>query len=345
MSGGGVRVSIPSNVRKMIQNIKEITGNHSEEEIYAMLKDCSMDPMKLLRSFFFRHMNSRESGDARWKPGMQGRGSRGGRVNFSARHTSHDAGGGRNSGPARDGGTNQAAEKEDGTSLPAPQEKSRETSLSVSSAAVVANGATGEPSGSNSEIDASDLPSGSGISQNEVTSSPIAVICFSSSDPVLVPSNDSWLPGTVGTIKREVGSHRAVESDAVIPAEKSASETGIPFLQGKIPGKSQVGKGQLSESSQPSSASIHGGSSGSRPSSNYSSRSQQVIGPQKVRSKLLRAEFEFSSSKVCLLNSNNLKTYIARLEEEINYYKNALEEINNDIGFHKGFDYYLYVIG
>ncbi|XP_021648944.2 GBF-interacting protein 1-like isoform X2 [Hevea brasiliensis] len=347
MSGGGVRVSIPSNVRKMIQNIKEITGNHSEEEIYAMLKDCSMDPnetaQKLLLQDPFHevkkkrgrrkeHMNSRESGDARWKPGMQGRGSRGGRVNFSARHTSHDAGGGRNSGPARDGGTNQAAEKEDGTSLPAPQEKSRETSLSVSSAAVVANGATGEPSGSNSEIDASDLPSGSGISQNEVTSSPIAVskfgskmspidadktltiafgagdshseplpsssnslvsvtltssstVCFSSSDPVLVPSNESWLPGTVGTIKREVGSHRAVvESDAVIPAEKSASESGIPFLQGKIPGKSQVGKGQLSESSQPSSASIHGGSSGSRPSSNYSSRSQQVIGPQKVGS-------------------------------------------------------------
>ncbi|KAJ0500386.1 putative GBF-interacting protein [Helianthus annuus] len=40
----GSRVSIPNNVRKMIQNIKEITGNHSEDEIYAMLKDCSMDP-------------------------------------------------------------------------------------------------------------------------------------------------------------------------------------------------------------------------------------------------------------------------------------------------------------
>lgn len=44
MSGGGSRFSIPGKTRKMIQNIKEITGNHSEEEIYAMLKDCSMDP-------------------------------------------------------------------------------------------------------------------------------------------------------------------------------------------------------------------------------------------------------------------------------------------------------------
>ncbi|EEF30185.1 conserved hypothetical protein [Ricinus communis] len=44
MSNIGVRASIPSNVRKTIQDIKEITGNHSEEEIYAMLRDCSMDP-------------------------------------------------------------------------------------------------------------------------------------------------------------------------------------------------------------------------------------------------------------------------------------------------------------
>uniref|UniRef100_A0A7C8YFQ8 GBF-interacting protein 1 N-terminal domain-containing protein n=1 Tax=Opuntia streptacantha TaxID=393608 RepID=A0A7C8YFQ8_OPUST len=43
-NSGGSRVSIPNSVRKTIQDIKEITGNHSEEDIYAMLKDCSMDP-------------------------------------------------------------------------------------------------------------------------------------------------------------------------------------------------------------------------------------------------------------------------------------------------------------
>ncbi|GMY06632.1 flocculation protein flo11-like [Fagus crenata] len=32
------------NMKKTIQNIKEITGNHSEYKIYAMLKECSMDP-------------------------------------------------------------------------------------------------------------------------------------------------------------------------------------------------------------------------------------------------------------------------------------------------------------
>jgi hypothetical protein len=44
MSGTGFRASIPNSVKKMIQNIKEITGNHSDEDIYAMLKECSMDP-------------------------------------------------------------------------------------------------------------------------------------------------------------------------------------------------------------------------------------------------------------------------------------------------------------
>ncbi|XP_065873634.1 GBF-interacting protein 1-like isoform X2 [Euphorbia lathyris] len=338
MSGGGVRVSIPNNVRKMIQNIKEITGNHSEEEIYAMLKDCSMDPnetaQKLLLQDPFHEVkrkrdkkkeisNSRESGETRTKASIQGRGSRGGRGNFSTRYTPHDASGGRNSGPTRDNVSNQAVEK--GTrSFSASQETSKETSPSASSAGVVTNGATGEASGSTIEMHCSDLPRGS---QSEVAFSPIVVdklgskvasidaekppniafgdvqgeptsssndsvpvtaallstVCFSSSDPVLVPSNDSRLPGTVGTIKREVGNHRIVgESTAVIPAEKSASEIGTTFLQGKMPNKSQVGKGQLSDSSQPLSASAHGGSSGSRPSSNYSNRSQQVIGLQKA---------------------------------------------------------------
>lgn len=44
MSGSGFRASIPNSVKKTIQNIKEITGNHSDEDIYAMLKECSMDP-------------------------------------------------------------------------------------------------------------------------------------------------------------------------------------------------------------------------------------------------------------------------------------------------------------
>jgi hypothetical protein len=54
MSGGGFRVSIPNSVRKTIQDIKEITGNHSEEEIYAMLKDCNMDPNETAQKLLFQ---------------------------------------------------------------------------------------------------------------------------------------------------------------------------------------------------------------------------------------------------------------------------------------------------
>lgn len=45
-----------------------------------------------------------------------------------------------------------------------------------------------------------------------------SAVCFSSSDPVLVPSNDSRFPGAVGAIKREVGGQRP-------PAELNVANT------------------------------------------------------------------------------------------------------------------------
>lgn len=61
----------------------------------------------------------------------------------------------------------------------------------------------------------------------------------------------------------------------------AASEIGSSQAQGKVASKTQgVGKSQLADLSHPSSTSTHG-SSGSRPSSNYSSRSQQSVGTQK----------------------------------------------------------------
>ncbi|KAK9091823.1 hypothetical protein Syun_026734 [Stephania yunnanensis] len=52
------RVSIPNSIRKTIQNIKEITGNHSDDEIYAMLRECSMDPNDTAHNLL-----SQEAGD------------------------------------------------------------------------------------------------------------------------------------------------------------------------------------------------------------------------------------------------------------------------------------------
>jgi len=41
--GGAVAVEIPASTKKVVQDLKEVVGN-SEEEIYAMLKECNMDP-------------------------------------------------------------------------------------------------------------------------------------------------------------------------------------------------------------------------------------------------------------------------------------------------------------
>ncbi|KAK9285319.1 hypothetical protein L1049_024510 [Liquidambar formosana] len=350
MSGGGFRVSIPNSVRKTIQNLKEITGNHSEEEIYAMLKECSMDPnetaQKLLLQDTFHevkrkrdrrkeNLNNKESAEPRWRPSMQGRGSRGGRGNNSSRYVPHDFGGGRNSASGRENGISQVSEK--GVALsPLPisqEEKSKETTPPASSVAIIANGPTSVASGNTSVKNAPHLSGRSGVQPeasstvdiNKLGSAPplppsvdanknltiafgtgdthgkpapssstsaasmtpasLSPVCFSSSDPVLVPSHDARLPDPVGTIKREMGSQRT--PDAIIPADSklaaAASEIGSSFVQGKMPGKSQGnGKNQIIESSQHLSSSTHGSSSVSRPSSNYNSRSQQVIGPLKV---------------------------------------------------------------
>lgn len=124
----GGAVSIPASVRKIIQDIKEIAGNHSDEEIYAMLKDCNMDPNETAQKLLFQdpfhevkrkrdkrkeqNANSRDSGDTRSRPSNQGRGGRGaGRGNYLPRYISYDAGGGRGSNMARENGGHQSVNK------------------------------------------------------------------------------------------------------------------------------------------------------------------------------------------------------------------------------------------
>ncbi|KAJ1431779.1 UBA-like superfamily [Sesbania bispinosa] len=342
MSGGGFRASIPSSVRKTIQNIKEITGNHSDEDIYAMLKECSMDPnetaQKLLLQDTFHevkrkrdrrkeNVNNRESVEPRGRPGTQGRGLRGGRGNFSHHSVSQDASGSKNSVTGKDNGAHQVTEKVAPPLSGSQEITSKGKSSGTSSAPIIANGPTSVASGTTSGVSpspssarsgdnmgpssgdnnnlSSALPSessnkvatvasGSGStpsSSNYSGSGPASssAVYFSSSDPVLVPSDDSWFPGAVGAIKREVGSpHPLGESNAVNSAENkltAASETGSSSVQGKTQGKSQgVAKNHISEMSPTSSTVTHGSPSASRPSSNYSSRSQPLSGPQKAGS-------------------------------------------------------------
>ncbi|GMP53232.1 hypothetical protein CsSME_00018757 [Camellia sinensis var. sinensis] len=281
----GARVSIPNSVRKMIQNIKEITGNHSEEEIYAMLKECSMDPnetaQKLLLQDTFHevkrkrdrrkeNLSNKEPTELRWRTGMQGRGSRGGRGNYS-RHILNDARGGRNSAPGKENVINQVTDKDVGLSyLPTSQEtNNKEITPATSTLSVIPNGPTAVAPGSAGVLHAGNLSSGCLVNQSEgssavgfsklggppplphlvdakenpsiefgtghtqrqpMTSSsgsstagtqaPSTGDYFSASDPVLVPSHDSRLPGAMGAIKREVGSQRTpVEQISLVPSE------------------------------------------------------------------------------------------------------------------------------
>ncbi|CAL0307347.1 unnamed protein product [Lupinus luteus] len=127
-AGGGssnYRVPIPDNVRKTIHNIREITGKqHTDDEIYAVLRDCSMDPnetaQKLLYLDTFHEvkrrrdrnkegLSSRASGDSRSKQGGQGRGGRGASRGYSSDF--HDGGGMRNPAIRKENGVNHIAER------------------------------------------------------------------------------------------------------------------------------------------------------------------------------------------------------------------------------------------
>ncbi|KAE8708087.1 hyphally regulated cell wall protein 3-like isoform X2 [Hibiscus syriacus] len=274
MSGGGFRVSsIPNSVRKTIQNIKEITGNHSEDEIYAVLKECSMDPnetaQRLLLQDPFRevkrkrdrkkeNLNNKESAESRWRPGSQGRGTRGGRGNFPPRYAAETVVS-KSSGLGRDNGMNQVAEKGSDQSLSTLQEtKPKESTQIASPVSAMANGPTGvvaetfsaparkaanppqenssvgnsEYRGAPSPVDAINKPGiafGSGDMSGQpaegssdcfMSTAPTSssAICFSSSEPELVPSNFPQLLGTSDTIKGE-NNQASTEPNTVIPTE------------------------------------------------------------------------------------------------------------------------------
>ncbi|KAA8526638.1 hypothetical protein F0562_008159 [Nyssa sinensis] len=235
----GARVSIPNSVRKTIQNIKEITGDHSEEEIYAMLKECSMDPnetaQKLLHQDTFHEVkrkrdrrkensNNKESAESRWKPGMQGRGSRAGRGNYSARYISHDSAGGKNSALGKENGLNQVSEKGVGlSSLPTSQEtKNKETTPTASSETVITNGPIGIASGSTSVVHGTHLSAGSVMKQSE-EDSPIDINKLGGSRPLSPPIDAKENP----TIAFGTGdTHGQLTPSS---SDNSASKTQVPL--------------------------------------------------------------------------------------------------------------------
>ncbi|OIT02241.1 PREDICTED: GBF-interacting protein 1-like isoform X1 [Nicotiana attenuata] len=130
MSTGGSM--IPSNVGKTIHDIKEIAGGkHSDDDIYAMLKECNMDPndtaQKLLYLDTFHEVkrkrdrkkakaSNQTSEGYRWMSGMQRRGARNGRERISANYITDDASGRRHI--KKENGVNSLKDRSSTTSMP-----------------------------------------------------------------------------------------------------------------------------------------------------------------------------------------------------------------------------------
>nr|XP_012568729.1 GBF-interacting protein 1-like isoform X3 [Cicer arietinum]XP_012568730.1 GBF-interacting protein 1-like isoform X4 [Cicer arietinum] len=237
--GGGSRVPIPNNVRKIIHDIREITGKqHTDEEIYAVLKECSMDPnetaQKLLYLDTFHEvrrrrdrkkegLRSRVSEESRSKQRGQGRGARGASGGYSSNFP--DGGGGRNLAVRRENGIHRTAERTHATSTQpdlqkrtntAPQSQTTSGSADAPhSAANQSNGksghgtldqsliATSSPTQTFGSVTRADQQKSLSSSDHSETS--VSGVYPSSSDPVLAPSI-SRNPGVGGAISREVGS-------------------------------------------------------------------------------------------------------------------------------------------
>ncbi|XP_015080866.1 GBF-interacting protein 1-like isoform X2 [Solanum pennellii] len=287
MSTGVSRVIIPSNVRKTIDDIKEIAaGKHTDEDIYAMLKECNMDPndtaQKLLYLDTFHEVkrkrdrkktkgSSQTFDDYRWPmSGMQRR-ARDGREIISANYitdSKYGASTGDVSGRRyikKENGVNNSKDRISKVSKP-PARKTEDASIHPSKefAVEVAGDDPGHVSRVTSFVNVNKLAKVSTIPPNLInrhlnldpgptptptptftpgtrfkdkvfisiphelvkstTSASVSGVYSSSSDPVLVPALNPRNSGTVGTIKREIGSQRTVTDSTVSPANEGTSD-------------------------------------------------------------------------------------------------------------------------
>ncbi|XP_061353171.1 GBF-interacting protein 1-like [Gastrolobium bilobum] len=184
MSSDGVsRVPIPNNVRKTIQDIREITGKlHTDDEIYTVLRECSMDPNETAQKLLYldtfhevkRRRDRKKEGlsnrgieDSRLKQGGHGRGRRGASAGYSSNFS--DGGGGRNLASHRENVVNHIAERGREPSTQPVSEKTKNNSTSQASrvSAVAANGPVNHSNGSSRHGLADQSLVGSGTSVSE----------------------------------------------------------------------------------------------------------------------------------------------------------------------------------
>uniref|UniRef100_A0A2P2MF88 GBF-interacting protein 1 N-terminal domain-containing protein n=1 Tax=Rhizophora mucronata TaxID=61149 RepID=A0A2P2MF88_RHIMU len=152
---GGPADEIPEEVWKTLQTIREITGKqHSDEDIYALFKDCSMDAddtaQKLLHLDTFHEVKKKRD----WKKASlkQGHRTRGGQGNYSARYVYPDAFVGRNAASRRENGVNHVTERNYSSSLPAIQRTNKNLTSPVTIGSSLSNVSSGLGSGSGPQL-------------------------------------------------------------------------------------------------------------------------------------------------------------------------------------------------
>ncbi|KAG2577940.1 hypothetical protein PVAP13_6NG190200 [Panicum virgatum] len=292
MAAGG-RVSIPVGARRTVADIKEIAGGHTDEEVYAMLRECNMDPnetaQRLLLQDTFHEVKrkrdkkkegSKEPLDSRWRPALQGRGGKSGQGNYLLRSlSSSNDYAGRTAISGKENGINHIIEK-GSSSTPTIS-----MNMDVIASTSMTSSSSGLPNGPSQAVNpATVVVASSSAAGDMIKSGPTAsadlkggvpseyVVATlglnapqplrpaSPSDSVVVPSLHSHGLADVGASRQDIGSNKTSVEHKVghdIPIDNKGS------------------------SQQPVS-SLFGRSSGSRPSSSYSSRSQQSCGSQKV---------------------------------------------------------------
>ncbi|KAL3576365.1 hypothetical protein D5086_021648 [Populus alba] len=290
---GGNSITIPDNVKKTIQSIREITEKkHSDEDVYSVLQECYMDPDDTAQKLLYLDTFHEVKRKCDWRKGTQGRGARGGQGNFS------DAVGGRNVATRRENGVVRMTDRSASNSLHSVQKKNNTamnpvtkdlTTTSCDSSTLSTRSSIRSPwlcaAGSSAHTVKSDaflppaacppLPMQVSVSVmlskeqksttffNGLPASTSLASVSSSSDPILAPSM-TRNPGAVGTIKREVGCQRKAAEQNNIQGNKKISQS-----------KSKaVGKNQLSESLQPSTLSTYNDSLVVRSSANDSHSSE-----------------------------------------------------------------------
>ncbi|URE36057.1 hypothetical protein MUK42_07806 [Musa troglodytarum] len=299
MNRGGARVSIPPSVRRTIQNIKEIAGHHTDEDIYSMLKECAMDPnetaQKLLLQDTFhevkrkrdkRRENVREHSDRRWRPGPLGRGGGGGHQNFSYRYLSNGVADRRNITSGNENGVDQGPDNDNTSFLHIATGIGNKSTTFISSNFSTVSGVT---NGHNK----TDMLSSQGCLSQVSGDSAImsSEECSAKTNLVTVPSPVGCSPGKLATIKHviqcrervvEMATNKVVSDDVSSLMGKGSKEISSSYVNREIQVKSKGSEAnQLTGASEAAFSSSEIGPTGIR-SSNYGNHSQQPVGSQKV---------------------------------------------------------------